>query len=113
MTFPYGQTVTLLKRVLSGRDEYGNDEYTNVSEPVSGCVVQPAASTENIQFTDQVDSGVTVFLPYGTDVSYLDALVIGGQKYEVQGVPGTWTSPFSGRSAPVQVSASRVSGVSA
>lgn len=113
MTFPYGRTVTLLKRVLAGHDSYGNDVYTNFSSDIAGCAVQPATSTENVQFTDQVNTGITVFLPYGTDVSYLDALIIDGVKYEVQGTPESWVSPFSGRTAPVQVSAVKVSGVSA
>lgn len=109
---PYGQTVTLVHRVPSGTDEYGNDTYTDVTEDIALCSVQPASSTEVIQFTDAVTTGITVFLPYGTDISYLDAIIVAGIQYEVQGDPSQWVSPFSGHAAPVQVRASKVKGVS-
>lgn len=111
-TLPYAQTITLLRRVLSGRDEFGNDTYTDARAQVSGCVVQPAGSSEQIDFTELVSSDITVFIPYGTDVSPLDALLINGVTYEVRGVPQQWRSPFSGNTSPIQVQASVVTGVS-
>lgn len=110
--FPYAQTVTLLRRVLTGTDELGNDTYSDVPYQVAGCVVQPAGSNEQTQFTEQVSTDVTVFMPYGTDVRVLDALLINGTKYEIQGIPQQWRSPFSGHTSPLQLRASLVTGAS-
>jgi SPP1 family predicted phage head-tail adaptor len=110
--FPYSQTVTLLRRVLAGQNEYGNDTYTDVPVQIPYCVVQPGSSSENVQWTEQVSTEVTVFVPYGTQVTALDAFLIGGVKYEVQGVPSEWRSPFSGHTSPTQVRAAVVTGAS-
>lgn len=110
--FPYAQTITVLRRVLAEPDQYGNDTYTDAAVQVSGCVVQPAGSNEQTQFTDQISTDITVFMPYGTDVSPLDALVINGVKYEIQGIPQQWRSPFSGHTSPIQLRASLVTGAS-
>lgn len=111
--FPYSQAITLLRRVLAEPGEFGNDTYTDVPVDVPYCVVQPSASSETVQWTDQISTDVTVFLPYGTEVSPLDALVINGTKYEIQGIPQEWRSPFSGHTSPVQVRASVITGASA
>jgi SPP1 family predicted phage head-tail adaptor len=114
MTFPYGQTVTLIKRAVSGRDEYGNDTYTESATSVGNCVVAPAGSTENLQFTDQVTTNAIFYLPFGTDVEAVDAIEYSGDRYEVEGQPNEWTpSPFSGHTAPIGVRGKKVSGVSA
>lgn len=110
--FPYSQTITLLRRVLNGQDEFGNDTYTDEPVQVSGCVVQPASSSEQTQWTEQVSTDITVFMPYGTVVSELDALVINGTQYEIEGIPQQWLSPFSGSTAPIQIRASLVTGAS-
>lgn len=111
--FPYAQTITLVRRVLApGKDSFGNDAYTDVPVQISNCVVQPAGSNETIDFNDVVSTDITVFVPYDADVSPLDALIINGTKYEVQGVPQQWRSPFSGRTSPTQVRATEVTGAS-
>ena len=109
---PYGQMVTILHRTVTGRDEYGNDTYTSTSEVVGPCSVQQGSSRENQAFNDQVITGVTVFMPYGTEVGYLDAIVINGVQYEVNGDPAVWVSPFSGRTAPIRVDAVAAKGAS-
>lgn len=110
--FPYSQTITVLRRVLAEPNEYGNDTYTDVPVQVQGCVVQPSGTNEVVQFTDQVSSDLTVFMPYGTDIGPLDGLVINGVTYEIQGIPQRWRSPFSGHTSPIQIRASVVTGVS-
>ena len=112
MTFPYGQTVTLVKRAVSGQDDFGNDEYAETLVDAYPCVVQPAGSNETIQFTDQVSTDLTIFLPYGTDIEAVDAVEVDGVRYEVMGDESVWVSPFSGRTSPIQIRVSRVTGVS-
>jgi hypothetical protein len=116
MTYPSlanGLTVTLVRRTLTGtQDEFGNDEYTSTNVDVWPCSVQPSTSREVISFTDQMSRTITAFLPSGTDVEYLDALIWNGDTYEVTGNPDTWQSPFSGHTAPVRVEATLVEGAS-
>jgi len=76
MPFTYGQTVTLRRRSVSGQDGYGNDTYAFVEENISPCAVQPGGSGEELQFADRLTSDITVFLPPGTDISYVDAIVV-------------------------------------
>lgn len=113
MPFTYGQTVTVERRTVSGTDSYGNNVYSFVKEDVDLCVVQPSASSEQLQFADQLTTGITVFFPPNTDLSYIDAIIVDGDVYEVQGTPNEWVSPFSGHVGPVQVQATKVTGVSA
>jgi len=112
MSFPYGQTVTVISRTVSGQDAYGNDTYSETSTAITPCVVQSSGSTETIEFTDQVSDELTVFLPYGTDVKAIYAIQWDGNKYEVQGNPSQWQSPFSGHTSPIQIRATRITGAS-
>lgn len=111
-TFPFGKTVTIRKRTVSGRDDYNNDTYAFVEENIAQCVVQPGGSSEETDFADRLTDDITVFFPFGTDISYIDAIVLDGVEYEVRGVPQEWRSPFSGNTSPIQVSAVKVAGVS-
>jgi hypothetical protein len=104
--------MTLVKRVLTDtQDAYGNDVYTEQNIQVANCVFQPGGSSENLVFADQTNTNDSVFLPFGTDVTYLDAIIYHGVKYEVTGVPNQWTSPFSGRVSPIRVEVNKISGV--
>lgn len=109
---PSGQYVTLRHRVVAGQDEYGNDTLSFTEVQVGPCSVQQASSQEAVSFTDQATKNVLVFMPYGTNVSYLDAMIINGIEYEIIGQPDSWSSPFSGHTAPVRVSGQLVEGAS-
>jgi hypothetical protein len=106
-----GLTVTIVHRVLSGaKDEFENDVYTTKTENVSGCAIQPASSRESLALADQLSSNVVIFVPFGTDVTYIDAVICNGVQYEVTGVPDTWTSPFSGNTAPIRIDGTMIEG---
>jgi hypothetical protein len=106
-----GLTVTIVNRTPTGtQDAYGNDQYSEVQVDVPGCSVQPANSRENLSFGDQLTSSIVVFVPFGTDISYIDAVIWDGDEYEVNGVPDTWTSPFTGNVAPIRIDATLVEG---
>jgi hypothetical protein len=109
---PHGQTVTLRHRVAAGKDEYNNDTYSFTEVKVGPCSVQQTTSREAVNFTDQVSTNILVFVPYGTDVGYLDAMIIDGVEYEVIGEPDKWMSPFSGHTSPIRVSGQIVKGAS-
>lgn len=109
---PHGQYVTLRHRVVAGQDSYNNDTYAFTEVNVGPCSVQQTTSREAVNFADQVATSVLVFMPYGTNVSFLDAVIIDGVEYEVIGDPDNWISPFSGHTAPVRVSGQLVKGAS-
>jgi hypothetical protein len=98
--------------VVAGQDEYNNDTYAFTEVQVGPCSVQQTSSQEAINFTDQVTKSVLVFMPYGTNVGYLDAMIINDIEYEIIGQPDSWVSPFSGHTAPVRVVGQIVEGAS-
>lgn len=110
MTFPFGQDVTLVRRTVSGRDAYGNDVFTETQTAIPGCPVWPRSSTENVQAQDLTITGVAALLPAGTDVSAVDAVLIAGLKYEVDGEPAVFVSPFTNLAPGVQLNLKRVTG---
>lgn len=111
MTFPSGETVTLVKRELAdAKDEYGNDIYTPVDVPVDGCVVWPRTSSEDVQGQDTVTAGLTVLLPPATDASSVDAVIVRGDPYEIDGEPAVYHSPFTGFDPGVLINLTRTTG---
>jgi hypothetical protein len=109
---PFGQTVTLLHRTVSGQDQFGNDVYASTPETVTNVAIQPGSHTERTSFTDQVTTNLQVFLPSGTSIGYLDAIVWNGDTYEISGDPAIHISPFSGHAGPIRVTATIVKGAS-
>jgi hypothetical protein len=106
--------MTLVKRIPTGtQDSYGNDVYTEQNFQIPNCVFQPGGSSENLSFADQSNTSDTIYMPYGTDVTYLDAIIYNGITFEVTGVPNQWVSPFSGRVSPIRVEVTTISGVTA
>jgi hypothetical protein len=109
LTYPFGQSITLVGRSRSGEDAYGNDTWTESTTTVVG-VFAPGGSSELVQGQDTVISQPTVYLPAGTDVTAVDQIEVGGVRYLVDGTPNTWASPFTGWKAGVEVRLERVTG---
>jgi hypothetical protein len=105
-----GTTVTLLRSVVTGRDQYGNDVRTTTQTQVGGAAFVPASTSENIQGTDQVTADAECYLPAGTQVGPEDQLICQGVTYQVTGAPELWSSPFTGLAAPVKVNLKVVTG---
>lgn len=111
MTFPFGETVTLVRRVKAAEpDQFGNDVYTPTSVTVTDCVIWPRGSTEDAQGRDTITTGVAVLMQPGTAVAGIDAVLIAGQRYEVDGDPQTFRSPFTGRDPGVLLNLTRITG---
>jgi Phage head-tail joining protein len=110
---PYGQTITILHRTVSGQDQFGNDVYKSTPETITGVAIQPGSHTERVgSFTDEVTTSLQVFLPNSTSITYLDAIVWNGDTFEITGEPAIHESPFSGHVAPIRVTATIVKGAS-
>jgi hypothetical protein len=109
---PQGATVVIIRRTLQAEpDVRGNDVYVESRIEVRGCSVQSGATSEIVQGTELVSSDVVVYMPSGTDLYPVDALEIDGERYEIQGQPGSNQSPFTGSIGPVEVRANRQTGV--
>lgn len=108
--FSYGETVVLVRRVRSGRDVYGDDVFTESETTLTGVPAWPTSSREDVQGADTIFDLVTVYLPAGTDVESIDAVLVYGGRYEVVGQPQPFVSPFSGFNPGLPVSLERVTG---
>lgn len=111
MTFPDGETVTLVRRTRApDPDQFGNDVYTTTQTDITGCVVWPRGSSEVPQGQDTVTSGLTVLLPPATAVEAVDAVIVHGDRYEIDGEPAIYHSPFTGRDPGVEINLTRITG---
>lgn len=97
MTYPYGTPTTIVRRVKSSTpDAFGNDVFTEVREDVTAQAFSSGTSTEQTQGRDTIIARPRVSYPPGTDLSGLDAVIVDGVQYEVEGRPRAPMSPFTG-----------------
>lgn len=107
----YGETVTLIRRTLAGRDRYGNDRYTTSTSTIGGVSVRATGSSEDLgEQRDRVTTNLDVLLPPGTTITAYDRLRIRGLLYEIDGNPDPGPNPDTGVSAGVRVTAKRIVG---
>lgn len=109
MTFPFGDTITLHSRTVTGHDTYGNDVYTSTDSTVVGGFA-PAGSAELTQGQDLVTTTPSVYLPAGTNVAAVDQVTVRGVTYDVDGSPQDWRHPFTGWQAGIVVRLQGVTG---
>lgn len=95
MPFTFSVTVTIERP--SGMDRFGN-RLAPTSHDVTRCAFFPGVSTENATAQrDTVISMGTLMAPEGADIQALDIVVMpGGKRWEVDGDPSTYESPFTG-----------------
>lgn len=110
MTGVVGETVTLLRRVESGRDSHGNTVWSTTEIAVDRCAVWPTGSTEKTQGQDQTSDHLTVMLPYGTEIRSTDQARVRGEIFDVTGLPSSWVSAFTATRVGVEVRLERVRG---
>lgn len=93
----WADTVTLVRRVVVGRDRYGNDVYEDTREDIDGCSWQPLDSAERAdQVQDQTVAHFDLYLPGLTiDVDAVDAFEHAGTRAEVHG-PASYHRSASG-----------------
>ena len=110
MTFGYGLTVTFHTKVPSGKDSHGVITYQDIDLDIPGCGFNPGGSVELVQGQDLVTSQPEVYAPAGTEVGPVDAVTVNGTRYNVDGIPNAYQSPFSGWQTPVVVKLKAVTG---
>lgn len=108
--FAAGVTVTV-RSVTTTRDQYGDSTTTSTDRSWHLCMVAPRYATES---TDSrvapLIVGKTVYGPATVTIDSDDLLIIDGDAYQVDGLPGEWPWP-SGGMAGLEVPVKRASGV--
>jgi hypothetical protein len=104
LSYPFGETATLLIERVTGTDSDGNDVSTEVEVQVPGSVFAPTGSTELIQGQDTVIQNPTYYLGAVDDAGQPVAPKAtdkvrrpNGDVYDIDGEPQVYPpNPFSG-----------------
>src|SRR5690606_30208796 len=105
--------IVRVRRTPGGVDEYGDPIPSSVTRtPLPTAFVAPRLSDE---ITNRGRAGVVVGLTlydtnYKLDLRHTDQVEVDGELYEVDGEPGRWRNPMTGREAGIQVALRRAQG---
>jgi hypothetical protein len=91
------------------RDAFGDLTGTDTELGIAGCSVQPASATESTSDGELLVTGLTVFLPAGSDLLATDRMRWQGSVYEVDGQPAAWHD-LTGTASHVQAQLKLVQG---
>jgi hypothetical protein len=109
--FPGGTGVTLIARTVSGKDALGNDVFTPVQTSILRCGFDPGHSVEDVQGRDMVTVQPRLLLPPDAALpAAIDAVIVNGVTYEVDGSPNSMTNPLTGWHAGTVVNLKEVTG---
>lgn len=105
-------TIVRLRSAADGVDEYNNP---TPGEPdrvdLDGAFVAPRTSDAlDDNGRSGVIVGLTLYLPYGTDIVYTDQVEVDGVVYEIKGEPVSWSHPHTGWQAGMEVGLERGEG---
>jgi hypothetical protein len=117
-----GVTITVLAR-SAGYDTNGDPlPPTGAAHTIEQCGVAPrTAGGQAVNAGETVDRGragvvigITAYLPAGADLLRSDQVTIDDPAFpgiwDVEGMPGSWRSPLTGRHAGVEVALRRAEG---
>jgi hypothetical protein len=109
MTVPFGETVVQHARSRGASDSDGNETWIDTDTTRTHAVLYPRTSTELVQGQDTNIIGLTaVFIPAIT-VTATDEFTARGERWAIDGLPGQFDSPFTGRTV-TQIHLTRVEG---
>ena len=115
MLIPFGETLVLHQRTVTGVDALGNDVYSQSDLTIENVEVWPvdanaAAGNEITGARDTAIIGLAALLPPGTPVKATDRVTVRGELHEVNGEPADQRSFLTGWHPGVLVSLRRVTG---
>ena len=98
MTFPHGQTVTVLRSSPGGFDAYGDPITSTTTETdIGGCAVADGDSYEpTARGREGVVVDKTLYAPFGSDILFTDRIISDGVEYRIEGSPALWQQPMTG-----------------
>lgn len=106
---PFRTVVTLVTRTKGAPNDFGNDTWTETGRVVLGAFA-PGTSTEQVQGKDSLTVQPTLYLGPDVDVSYLDAVIVDGLKYEVDASPNAYAHALTGWTPGIEVKLRRATG---
>lgn len=106
---PFTQTVTLVRRTKGEPDDLGNDTWTETEVDVQA-VVGVINGSEQLQGRNTGTKRAPIYLAPGTDVERVDAVVIAGESWEIEGEPTRYMHALTGWRPGVEVNLIRVTG---
>lgn len=109
----HGETVVRL-RGAETTNGYGNTEI-DWSDPdrlsIAGCGLAPLAGEELADRGRQgVEDAWTLYAPFGADIDHKDRIATSHGTFDVDGQPGPWVSPLSGRRHGLTATLRRIEG---
>lgn len=108
MIFSYGETITVSRP--GGQDRYGDPLPATTWQPDGLYVFAPRSSTELSDQRSTVIIGLTMYGPVA-DIQPTDTIIrVDGERFRVEGRPGTWHQPFTGWEAGMEVALEKVTG---
>lgn len=108
-----GETIAVIRSGEPvGTDRYGNPiPGPTTGHQVHGCAIEPVGSQEPVEVGRQaIHTRLTVYAPAGADVQAGDQLDVRGRRYDVDGNPGLWRNPYTGRRAGIEIHCVQVRG---
>lgn len=105
-------TISRVRQTPGGVDPYGDPiAGTEAAEEIPGAFVAPRTSND-IDGPGRAGMiiGLTLYLPYGYDLTHQDLVDVDGERYRVDGDPGHWLQPMTGWKAGAEVALVRAQG---
>lgn len=109
----YGETLVRLRgtKVSDGYNGTRIDWANPARLTMPGCGLAPRVEDENRTNGRQaVTDAWTAYVPFGADIGFEDRVECRWGTFEVEGTPGHWRSPLSGREHGTAVHLRRVDG---
>lgn len=107
-----GEVVTRLRRQQTGVDRYDNPVYAEVSTDIPGAAFAPEQkSSEPVEVgRTPIITQPTLYFLTRPDFTAGDAVLVRGERYEVDGDPADWRSPWGTGFGGLVVTLKRVEG---
>ena len=105
-------TIVIRHATPGGVDQYGDPvSGSSADTEIAGAFVAPRESAD-VHDVGRVGVivGLTLYLPYGTDIGHGDQVLVDDVLYEVDGEEGDWLQPMTGWQAGTTVALKRASG---
>lgn len=110
MIVAFTHSITVTVERPGGLTRFG-DRLPAVSHQVRDCAFYPSNSTEDVTQRDTVVADGYLLAPYGADIKSSDIVLLpGGNRYEVDGAPGSFASPYSSWTPGMRVNLRAVTG---
>lgn len=94
--FRGSETVTIKRRSATGTDDWGNKTYSTTTISVSNCMLGFGSESEQVEANrEPIDTGLTIYMPNGTQVEPGDRFIIRGTEFVKDGDPQEWAAPFN------------------